>query len=176
MLCESCKKKEATVYITKITNGKKEQYHLCENCAKEFNGLSLSGEMGISSPFSLQNILSGLMEYMGEVPELTKNTNIACKNCGMTLQDFKGKGILGCSECYKFFASTVNPIINRVQGKVEHIGKIPRKSGKGIAERKKMISLKEELQKAIALEEYERAAEIRDKIREMTSGPNELSS
>lgn len=174
MLCEVCKKNDATVYITKITNGKKQQYNLCENCAKEFDGLSLGGEMGIISPFSFQNILSGLMEYMGEVPETTKGSNIACKNCGMTLRDFKEKGILGCSECYKVFAPTVNPVINRVQGKVDHIGKIPRRCGKGIVERKKMVNLKQELQKAIAMEEYEKAAEIRDKIREITNENNEI--
>jgi protein arginine kinase activator len=87
----------------------------------------------------------------------------------MTIREFKEKGILGCSECYKAFAPTVNPVISRVQGKTEHIGKIPVKSGKGIAERKKLLNLKQELQRAIAMEEYEKAAEIRDKMREISN-------
>lgn len=165
MLCEICKKNEANFYITKIVNGNKQQISLCENCAKEFDGFNVSGEVGIISPFSLQNILSGLMDYMGELPNTNKGTEISCKNCGITLTEFKEKGLLGCSECYKNFSSTVNPVIYRVQGKVEHVGKIPKKSGKGIIERKRIIKLKEELQKAIALEDYEEAAKIRDKIR-----------
>ena len=142
MLCEVCKKNEATVYITKITNGKKQQHNLCESCARDFNGFSFGGEMGVISPFSLQNILSGLMGYMGEASDNNKGSEIYCKNCGVTLKDFKEKGILGCSECYKVFSSTVDPVINRVQGKSEHIGKIPKKSGKGIVRKKAVNGFK----------------------------------
>ncbi|AJA49761.1 hypothetical protein CPAST_c37070 [Clostridium pasteurianum DSM 525 = ATCC 6013] len=167
MLCEMCKKKEATFFITKIVNGNKQQICLCENCAKEFDGFNVSGEIGIISPFSLQNILSGLMNYMTDTPNVYKESQVRCQNCGMTLDKFKKTGLLGCSECYKNFNSTVNPVIYRVQGKVEHVGKIPKKSGKGIIERKRIINLKEDLQKAIALENYEEAAKIRDKIRSL---------
>jgi protein arginine kinase activator len=59
------------------------------------------------------------------------------------------------------------PIINRVQLGSEHTGKIPKKLGKNIIEKKRIVTLKEELQKAIAAEEYEKAAEIRDKIKEL---------
>lgn len=167
MLCEVCKKNEATVFITKIVNGNKQQLNLCEHCAKEFDGFSIGKGIEIVAPFSFQNILSGLLDYIGEVPKTNAEVEVSCSNCGMTLRDFKEKGILGCSECYKSFSSTVNPIINRVQGKVEHVGKIPKKSGKEITTKKALINLKQELQKAIALEEYEKAADIRDKIREI---------
>lgn len=165
MLCEMCKKNEANFFITKIVNGNKHQVCLCENCAKEFDGFNVSGEIGIISPFSLQNILSGLMNYVTETPNAYKGSQIECKNCGMTLDKFKETGLLGCSECYKNFSAAINPVIYRVQGKVEHVGKIPKKCAKGIIEKKRIISLKEELQKAIALEDYETAAKIRDKIR-----------
>lgn len=167
MLCEVCKKNEATVFITKVLNGNKEQLNLCEHCAKEFDGFSVGEGMEIISPFSFQNIISGLLDYIGEVPKTTTASDVSCSNCGMTLRDFKEKGILGCSECYKSFSSTVNPVINRVQGKVEHVGKIPKKCGKEITIKKTLTNLKQELQKAIALEEYEKAAGIRDKIREI---------
>lgn len=167
MLCEVCKKNQATVFITKVENGNKQQVNLCEHCAKEFNGLSIGEGMGMVSPFSFQNILSGLLDYIGETPQTSKYTEVACKNCGTTLSDFKEKGILGCSECYKNLSDTVNPVINRVQGNIEHVGKIPKKSGKGISERKTLNSLKQELQKAIALEEYEKAANLRDRIRDV---------
>ena len=167
MLCEVCKKNEATVFITKIVNGNKQQLNLCEHCAKEFDGFSSGQGMEFVSPFSFQNILSGLLDYIGEPPKSNIDSDISCKNCGMTLRDFKETGILGCSECYKNFSSTVNPVINRVQGKVEHVGKIPKKCGKDITTKRKLNDLKQELQKAIALEEYEKAADLRDQIREI---------
>lgn len=172
MLCEKCNKNQATVFITKVVNGNKKQINLCEHCAKEYDGLSFGEGMGIVSPFSFQNILSGLLDYIGEAPEASKTEEISCKNCGTTLSDFKETGILGCSECYKNFSSTVNPVITRVQGNIEHAGKIPKKSGKGISEKKTLIKLKQELQKAIALEEYEKAAGLRDKIREIQNNKN----
>lgn len=173
MLCDVCKKNEAVFYVTKIVNGEKNKIALCENCAKEYNGFNDFGEMDIMSPFSFQNILSGIMDYIGTAPKNDVGQEISCKNCGMTLEEFKKTGILGCSECYKNFNSTVNPIIKRVQGNVEHVGKIPKKRGKGIIERRKLVNLKEQLQKAIALENYEKAAKLRDEIRDISNGKKE---
>lgn len=169
MLCEICKQNEATVFITKIINESKQELRICEKCAKESEGLNISGDMTFSTPFSFQNILSGLMDYISQ-SQPTQEHKIAdpvCSNCGTTYSDFKKSGLLGCSNCYKQFNSTLKPVIKRVQGNTEHVGKIPQKSGKDILERRKLNKLKEELQKAIASEEYENAAKIRDMIRQL---------
>ncbi|MDD3225341.1 MAG: UvrB/UvrC motif-containing protein [Clostridium sp.] len=173
MLCDICKKNEAVFYVTKIVNGEKNEVALCEHCAKEYNGFNDFGEMSIMEPFSFQNILSGIMDYIGTVPKNDVGKEISCKNCGMTLEEFKKTGILGCSECYKNFSSTVNPIIKRVQGNVAHVGKIPKKRGKCIIERRKLENLKQALQKAVALENYEKAAKLRDEIRDISNGKKE---
>lgn len=167
MLCEMCKKNDAVFYVTKVVNGNKEEIRLCEHCAKKFDGFNMVNEMGILSPFSFQNVLSGLMDYIEESQSDKLDTEVSCKNCGMTLSEFKDKGLMGCNECYENFSETVNPIISRVQGKIEHVGKIPKKCGKEIIEKKKIEGLKQELQKAIALEQYEKAAEIRDEIKDI---------
>lgn len=169
MLCEMCKKNEAIFHVTKIVNGNKEEISLCEHCATKFDGFNSVSEMGIISPFSFQNILSGLMGYINEGNKNIADTTTSCKNCGITLREFKENGLLGCSECYKNFNETVNSVINRVQGKIEHVGKIPKKCGNDIIEKKRMDNLKQALQKSIALEEYEKAAEIRDQIREINN-------
>jgi protein arginine kinase activator len=169
MLCEICKKNEAIFHVTKIVNGNKEEISLCQKCAKEFDGFNIASEVGIISPFSFQNILSGLMGYIGEGHKESADDITCCKNCGISLREFKENGLLGCDECYKNFSTTVNTVIGRVQGKIEHVGKIPKKSGKNIIEKKRMNNLKQDLQKSIALEEYEEAAVLRDKIREINS-------
>lgn len=157
MICESCGKNEAHVHLTKIINGQKQELNICENCAQELEGFQ--------SPFSFQNILSGIMEYMSPTTQTAKSYEIVCKNCGTSYNDFKRYGLLGCSKCYKSFAPYINTVIKRVQGNTEHMGKIPKKLGKGIIEKRKLASLKEDLQKAIANEEFEKAAQIRDKIK-----------
>ncbi|MCT8976541.1 UvrB/UvrC motif-containing protein [Clostridium sp. CX1] len=167
MLCEVCKKNDANVHITKIVNGTKHEFSLCEKCAKEKGEFNFSSQIDLSSPFTFQNILSGIMDYIGPNNQTENTFDISCSNCGNTYSEFKRTGLLGCSECYKSFASTLKPIIRRVQGNWEHTGKLPRKAGESIIKRKKLIELKENLQNAITNEEYEKAAQIRDEIRSM---------
>lgn len=168
MLCENCKKNEATIHITKIVNGVKREANLCEKCAREKQGLEFNSDfLDVGAPFTFQNILSGIVDYISQANNIDNNAEPVCPNCGTTYSEFKKTGLLGCSQCYKNFKQTVMPIINRVQLSSEHKGKIPKKLGKDIIEKKRIVTLKEELQKAIAAEEYEKAAEIRDKIKEL---------
>lgn len=170
MLCEKCKKNMATVHITKITKGVKQEVNLCEACAKESGELNMGVNMTFPGGFSFQNVLSGIMDYINQPIQSNTTEEMTCSSCGNTYSDFKNTGLLGCSECYKEFKDTLAPVIKRVQGNLEHSGKIPKKSGKGLAEKKRMLQLKEDLQKAIAAEEYEKAATIRDMIRELQKG------
>lgn len=162
MLCESCGKNEANVHFTKIINGKKQELNICESCAKEVEGLQ--------TPFSFQNILSGIMEYMSPSVKIAESSQLICKSCGTTYDDFKKNGLLGCSDCYKNFSPYINGVIKRVQGNTEHTGKIPKNKGKEILEKKRLSKLKADLQLAIANEEYEKAAQIRDMIKSYKSG------
>lgn len=164
MLCAICKKNQANVHITKIINGEKQEFDICDECAKRTEGMEFGGNMIFDTQFSFQNILSGLMDYLNQTPQ-AERVEPVCKNCGTTFSEFKKNGFLGCSECYNYFDAALIPVIRRVQGNVEHVGKIPHKSGKGILEKRELEKLKDELQKAIQSEEYEKAAEIRDKIR-----------
>lgn len=167
MLCDNCKQNKANVHITRIINGVKEEMNICDKCAKELQGLNVNESFGFGPSFSFQNILSGIMDYMSPSQQVNKTCELQCKNCGTTYDSFKKYGVLGCSECYENFSPTLNPVIKRVQGSTEHTGKIPKKLGKDIMEKKRLSKLKEELQKAIANEEYEKAAQIRDMIKSL---------
>lgn len=165
MLCEICQKNEANFHIAKIINGVKEEKHVCEYCAKNLEGINLLPDMNFSSNFSFQNLLSGFLDYMNTSTQTNLPSQVVCNNCGTTYREFKESGLLGCSSCYSIFNNTVIPILKRVQPSTEHHGKIPVKGGKEIMLKKELQKLKEELQRAIAMEEYEKAAEVRDKIR-----------
>ncbi|MBL4930676.1 UvrB/UvrC motif-containing protein [Clostridium paridis] len=165
MLCERCNKNEATVHMVKIINGNKSEVRLCEKCAADISDIPVSTSFEEFDGFPLQSILGGLVDYYNKNTKTQTESDIYCKKCGMAYNEFKKTGLLGCSECYESFSKSLSPIIKRVQGDVEHIGKIPEKCGKEILERNKILKLKEELQKVILAEEYERAAEIRDEIK-----------
>lgn len=166
MLCEKCGINQANVHIIKVVNGNKREVNLCDKCANDVSDIPntpLEDLEHVSNSF--HNLLSGLVDYINKSSKTPDSLEVKCNNCGMSYREFKKSGFLGCSECYKTFSNTIIPIIKRVQGDVEHVGKVPSKAGKGILEKKKILKLKEELQQAILSEEYERAAILRDEIR-----------
>lgn len=166
MLCDVCKKNSASVHITKVINGEKQEINVCEVCAKDVEGFNIISDFGIMTDFNFSNILGGLMDYINNTTS-RRIEEVSCKNCGMTLSEFKQTGVLGCGECYKNLQATVSSVVNRVQGRAEHKGKIPKKLGKEIINRRYILKLKEELQKAIIEENFEKAAELRDEIRKL---------
>ncbi len=167
MLCDECKERPATVHVTQIINDQKSEVHLCEVCAKA------KGHLGFAfkPSFSVQDLLAGLIQQFSEEPELPIDMSFRvsdkCEVCGMTLEDFRRTGRLGCGRCYDEFREQLEPLLRRLHGSSKHIGKLPRRVG-GIAHLKRLEGqLKKELQKAIASEKYEKAAELRDKIHQL---------
>ncbi|MDT8715785.1 UvrB/UvrC motif-containing protein [Clostridium sp. 19966] len=174
MFCDRCKKNNATVHVVKIVNGVKEELNLCEDCAREANGYEFGDLTPFANSFSFQNVFSGLIDYMNQSSQNSRQVEMTCPHCGTTYGEFKKKGLMGCDKCYEYFSSTLIPVIKSVQGSLEHVGKMPSKAGENIAGKRKLIKLKEELQKAILLEEYEKAAAIRDQIKEFTKKEGEV--
>jgi protein arginine kinase activator len=167
MLCQECGVKPATLHFTKIVNGEKTEFHICESCARE------KGELipGTAGGFSIHSLLSGLLDLEGAGKEKTaasRNTqSLQCENCGMTYSQFSKLGRFGCSSCYKYFDTALDPLFKRVHGSTAHVGKIPKRAGARIVFRRQIDELKLQLQQSIAQEEFETAAHLRDQIRQL---------
>ncbi|HEY4431008.1 MAG TPA: UvrB/UvrC motif-containing protein [Paenibacillus sp.] len=167
MQCQECGVKPATLHFTKIVNGEKTEFHICESCARE------KGELipGTAGGFSIHSLLSGLLDLEGagkEKSAATKTTqSLQCENCGMTYSQFSKLGRFGCSSCYKYFNSALDPLFKRVHGSTSHVGKIPKRAGAQIVFRRQIDELKQDLQQSIIQEEFEKAAELRDQIRRL---------
>lgn len=176
MLCEICNKNEATVHITKVINGVKEEKHVCENCAGSVEGIDLVKDMNFAPALNFQNVISGFLNFMNQgstsLPQ-DRLSRLVCENCGTTYDEFMKTGLLGCDHCYSIFNDAVMPVLRRVQTSTEHHGKIPTRAGKDIAKEKQLETLKKDLQKAIEAEEFEKAAELRDKIRDINKDSND---
>jgi protein arginine kinase activator len=160
MLCQHCQKKNANVHFTQIVNNNKVELYLCEQCANE------KGQFGFGSPLDISGFLSGLIGlgnndiYLAEQPE-----EVCCEKCGMSYEDFRKTGKMGCNNCYKIYGDRIKPILKRLHGNIEHTGKMPVKVSKILSASKEIDNLRMILTAAIQNEEYEKAAEIRDKIK-----------
>ena len=157
MLCDICGKQEATVHITEIVNGQMAELHLCEECARKKN-------LAMEQHFSLSDLLGGLAE-ISTVLDKTEMAGKRCSNCGMTYEDFRKTGRLGCSECYVTFRDSLASLLKRIHGSGHHLGRFPLGKAEKVKAKMTVQDLRARLATAIQLEEYERAAKLRDQIR-----------
>ncbi|MCX7748929.1 MAG: UvrB/UvrC motif-containing protein [Clostridia bacterium] len=165
MLCQNCQKRIANVHFTQIINNKKVEMFLCDQCSKE------KGQIGFETTFNINDFLSGFMSLTHPVPNVnTVNNDVVCNQCGMSYVEFQKVGKFGCGNCYDVFGERVKPLIKRLHGNVQHHGKEPSKFSKSMEKTREIETLKQMLNAAVQNEEYEKAADIRDKIREIEVG------
>ncbi|MEA1940557.1 MAG: UvrB/UvrC motif-containing protein [Candidatus Caldatribacteriota bacterium] len=174
MLCQICKKNEATIILTRIVNGEKREIHICENCAKLF----FSNELTVLSlpQFNLNNLLIGLLnaiDLYGQEEEAIAVKELKCQNCKLTYDEFRKSGKLGCSECYQYFREKLIPLFKKLHGNTQHRGKVPHQAEGKLNKIKKVEYLKKELQDAVSKEKYEKAAQIRDRILKIKGDPRQ---
>lgn len=167
MICQECGKRPSTLHFTKIINGEKTEFHICEACAREKG----EGIPGAPNGFSIHSLLSGILDFdtvAGKgLNNLKPQESLRCDNCGMSYAQFGKIGRFGCSHCYYAFGERLNPLIKRIHGNTEHSGKIPKRSGEKVQCKRKIEQLRAELHRYVETEEFEKAAAVRDQIREL---------
>lgn len=163
MQCENCKKKTATVHLTEISNQNvKKEVHLCEDCARQKGVPPYNVPYKVQ--FSLTELFSGLIEPMlGKM--IKEMGNIKCPNCNMSYLDFRSKARFGCAKDYEFFKKAIEPLLEKIHGSTQHQGKVPLRTDPWLLEEKEIRQLQRDLERLIKVEEFERAAEVRDKIK-----------
>jgi protein arginine kinase activator len=165
MKCEICGKATASVHLTEIKNGKKIEKHLCEQCAAQSEGLST----GKSQHMPINELLTNfVMNHSGLAPKTQES--LACPHCGITWAEFRQSGLLGCEHDYPTFEKEMTPLLQRAhEGAAHHVGKVPtRRGGSGVPVKRALDAgkLKKELARAVETEDYEKAAKLRDQIRQ----------
>ena len=156
MICDVCKHNQATVFLTQIVEGNMQKVNLCESCSKD---------KGVTDPtgFALADLLLGL-----GAAEAIEGAGTAkkCPACGFGQQDFKKTGRLGCAVCYETFGEGLSGLIKGMHKGTAHLGKVPARMLQTLEREQEIKTLHRDLQKAVAQENYESAAQIRDRIRE----------
>ncbi len=162
MLCQKCKKKIATVFITKIMNDQKIEQMFCSDCAKNEQ---IFVENLPGSSVTIDSLLKGFFGLNEQNSANSNNENVMCPVCQMNLSKLAEKGRFGCSECYKVFGASALNTIKRIHKNKRHIGKIPKRVGGALGLKRKLADLRTKLESHVIKEEYEEAAKIRDEIR-----------
>lgn len=167
MLCQKCKEKQASTHIKTITDGQLRELHLCNACAVK------EGYANAFYHFDIGSLLSGLL---GESSAKTKATR--CSKCGASFEEIAQRGKVGCAQCYHTFDSQLLPMIRKIHGAVIHKGKRPGGSSLRVQDEKRQMMLlhkttlekkQQALKQAIAQQDFEQAAVLRDQIKELMS-------
>ncbi len=157
MTCSVCQEHEATIHFTEIINNQITKLELCEECARR-RGIELP-----TKPFALPfgDLALELSGIIG-APSERERVPGKCDTCGCTWEQFRETGRFGCSDCYTAFDKPITPLVKRLHGATSHVGlgvTLPSRAPVRLPE------LQKQLDQAIAKEEFERAAELRDQIR-----------
>ncbi len=161
MLCQDCNKNPATVNLTQIVNNEKLVLSLCKECAAKRGFHSPLDNV----PFPLAEILAGFVKQQKLPSKAEDMPDLKCSNCGLTFEKFTHQGRFGCGECYRAFRSRLEMIMRKIHGSSLHKGKLPSSSSDTQLPVREEERLENELKKAINAEDFERAADLRDKLK-----------
>lgn len=164
MKCQFCEN-EATVTYTLIVDGVKRDTSLCQSCAEE---------RGLFSHEALPDLKQIFGTTMDKEPvEVTEERELSndasCEQCDFTLEQVREIGRFGCPHCYEVFGEYVARALEEIHGSVEHVGYRPEGSARSFEQHQEMEALQAELEKAIADEAFEKAAQLRDSIKKLQS-------
>jgi protein arginine kinase activator len=161
MKCDVCQKREALIYIQQVMGKDQVELHLCERCAKE-KGITAGGD---KIEVTLGGLLSDLLH--AKPGQAREQKTVVCPTCQRTVEEFAKTRKLGCSECAKSFDTELREIVDKLGESAQHVGKFPRRLRAYKTYLVDIARLKRGLKEAIGREDYERAAVLRDKIREL---------
>lgn len=160
MLCEDCQERDAELHLTAIIDGEMQTLELCSVCAAE-RGLSESA----AGPAPLADFLAELGPGRSGSSE---GPSEPCPYCGVTLAEFRRTGRLGCPQCYAHFEPQLRSLLRRLHGSPQHVGKLYMSAGSEAGDRiARLSAMRRRLQRAVETEDFELAAELRDRIHEM---------
>jgi len=158
MLCNNCEERDAVVHLTQIVENEVTQLHLCEKCA---------AAKGIETTVAVpKHPLGDFLHAVQQQATPAAGDQVRCAYCETTLREFRASGRLGCAHCYTAFESSLRELLRRVHGAGKHVGRdyeVP--EGGDAAPEPALATLQTRLQQAVAAEEFEKAAALRDQIR-----------
>lgn len=175
MECESCHQRQATIVFTTVSGDEKQTLHLCPECSKKESERQAAGgeaqqKVQPTHVTEVKKVNVVVGHLAGADNKTAEGKTVACEGCGMTYEEFRKIGRLGCSQCYAAFGEPLRRLLKRIHGNDAHAGRGPERrvaapvAAPAPADAESLVELREALQAAVAEEAYERAADLRDRI------------
>jgi protein arginine kinase activator len=158
--CENCNEHDATVHYTEIEGSEKREIHLCEDCYHK-------KAAPVQKMVDLAEILKSLLHGHAAAKETGAAAKALCPTCGISLAEFRASGRFGCPNDYRVFHDAIAPLLEKIQHGGRHVGSVPARAGVALQRENELIRLRRELERAVQREEYEEAARLRDRIRQV---------
>ncbi len=158
MLCDNCKERDAVVHLTRIVENAVTQLHLCEKCA---------AAKGVETTLAVpQHPLGDILQAVQQQAASSSEDAASCTFCGATARDFRASGRLGCPHCYDAMERSLRELLRRLHGSSRHVGQRYETPVTHVNEKSdSMHDLRDRLRRAVETEQFELAAELRDRIR-----------
>ncbi|MBO5500671.1 MAG: UvrB/UvrC motif-containing protein [Clostridia bacterium] len=180
MLCDECGKNPAVFSVTIASGGGVSNRHLCAECMKKMESSLTQG--------NIHSFLSSIMSMLS--PAQTENNQLKCRYCGLSYSDFERTGKLGCAGCYESFQEKLQPMLQRIHGSSQHVGRIPAHVAESQGTpstmatehmptqqelmKQRLEELKQKMDEAVAVENFEAAAQYRDEMRALAQEAGEV--
>ena len=166
--CDECGQGNASIEYTEVAGGEISKRHLCENCAIS-EGLFSVTEESTGVDALLSNLASGEAPQVRPAPTAVGQ----CPTCEQSWEGFEETGLLGCEDCYKTFAMQLTRMLREGHDAPLHAGPGRRRASDPSALLPELQSL---LEQAVREEDYEKAAELRDRIQQVERRAGESPS
>lgn len=162
MPCDHCKLRDAVIHLTQIVNNTVTTLHLCEQCAAE-KGVETGTNV---AKFPLGDFLASMGKVAPGEAAIETGETPRCSRCGSSMKDFRQAGRLGCAQCYVSFEVQLRDLLRRLHGSCQHVGERYRPPSAAPDEGRLVLGeLREQLRRAVDSENFELAAELRDRMR-----------
>lgn len=162
MKCQKCAK-PATFHITDIERGKPREYHFCDEHARQH--LTPNEEAAVEPTSPMGELAKKLASGSGLAREPSPADKQACPSCNITFLEFRNSGRLGCPYDYEVFRDELMPLLENIHDETRHSGKVPKRAPRNSQKQTELIQLRNDLKRAVAAEDYETAARVRDRIK-----------
>lgn len=158
--CDKCDR-PATIHEVEIIKGQKVEKHLCDGHASE---------EGIEVKDTYTPINELLTNFVKTHSGVSPHQDLTCDSCGLTFSQFREESLLGCPQCYVAMEAPLSPLLERAhEGGTHHLGKVPRRSNAGERRQEQLLRMRRRLADAVAAEDFELAAKLRDDIERFES-------
>jgi len=171
MLCDDCRQRVSTIIHIGKREGEKKILHLCQVCIEK-RGIPIPV---LRNPVQLETGSTEMMKQLAEEGILDRrdpSDSEMCTACGWSLGNLRETGLLGCPHCYTSFESQLMILLKKLHGSDSHLGKVYTQEGEWPQKEEDEIILKSALEEAIKMEEFEQAAQIRDRLRRSQNRKN----